>query len=140
MKADSSISAVRNFSVNGDVKSALLYATADNQLQCFVNGTPVMQSKSWIEVRETDVASWLKPGSNELRINAQNKGGVAGLLAVLDITYLDGKKERIVSDPSWQVINAAAEKAQANVVAPIGGGRWKMYTMKIVSERGKTRE
>jgi len=79
-----------------------------------------------------DVTGALRSGTNRLRIEAQNASGACGLLAVLNLVYRDGRKERIVSDRSWIVINSAGKTGKAVEIAPFGKGPWS-YRLVIVN-------
>lgn len=92
-----------------------LAATCDNEMEVYVNGKKVLSSKSW----ENPVSAYITPfvlkGENLIAVKAINRGaGAAGFIAKLDIER-NGKKEEIVTDPSW-------------VVSPEGGAHWNTST------------
>lgn len=86
--------------------AAKLRFTADNEAVAFINGVEVARSHSWSQVVEADVSRFLQPGTNELRIVAENHdlpGGVnpGGLLAGLSFTNLEGHNVHVLSDATW---------------------------------------
>lgn len=100
---------------------AALRITADSQYRLYVNGEWVNDgpSRSWPNHYQYDVidlAPYLKPGANEIRVIAKFLGigtfhqlpQEAGLLAQLDVKTADGKMLSIGTDASWEVRDATA--------------------------------
>ncbi|MFO1066732.1 MAG: hypothetical protein U0892_22975 [Pirellulales bacterium] len=92
----------KEFTLDGEVKQALLAVSADNQSDVFINGRKVASSKEWQDITTADVANRFAAGENCIAISAQNEGGPAGLLFLLRILMRDGKLIDIVSDASWK--------------------------------------
>lgn len=104
-----------------EIKSAVLRITADTYYRLYVNGEWVNDgpSRSWPEHYQydvIDVAPYLKPGKNEIRVIAKFFGigtfhqlpQEAGLLAQLDAQPQQGNPVRIVTDGTWEVREAPA--------------------------------
>ncbi len=102
------------------VASAQLSITADTRYRLFINGDWVNDGpcRSWPDHYQydvVDVASYLKPGENEIRIIAKYFGvgtfhqipQQAGLLAQLDATTTDGKAVRVITDATWEAAQAS---------------------------------
>ncbi|WP_395740144.1 family 16 glycoside hydrolase [Prosthecobacter sp.] len=83
------------------IKSATLRVSCDNGAQVFLNGELVLTNPDWQRPTQADVTKKLKSGMNELRAEATNKGSAAGFLAVLSVTFADGKERSIFTDASW---------------------------------------
>ena len=92
----------RTFALEGAVTSAKLVASADDGLDVFVNGDPVLSADEWANPRRADVAGKLKLGRNLIAIRAQNgDSSPAGAFARLVITTAAGT-QTIVTDASWK--------------------------------------
>ena len=100
-KADK-ISIRHEFDLVGDVKQALLAATADNECDVFINDKKVTSASDWAQLSTGEVGNRLKPGRNAISIAARNQGGAAGALAILIITMQDGRSLEIVTDENWR--------------------------------------
>jgi len=113
------------FRLNSRVERATLYATALGLYEVQLNGQRVgdhVLAPDWTDYRKRvryqayDVTKMLKKGDNAIgamiangwfsgRIGNGAKqfyGKIPALLAQLEITYADGRTERIVSDASWK--------------------------------------
>jgi putative heme-binding domain-containing protein len=89
-------------SIEGKVTKAELVATADDALEVFVNGEPVLAAESWQNGHKADVAGQLKTGANILAIRSKNgDASAAGTIAQLTITTEKGRQV-IVTDASWK--------------------------------------
>jgi hypothetical protein len=112
------------FSVDGEVKSAQLVMTADNEFSVWIGGRQAGTGDAHTRTFTFDVASLLKPGANLLAaeaVNATEGPNPAGLIGALVIQYQDGRKQTIVTDKTWN----AAQKAEANWNSSAGAGqRW----------------
>ena len=89
------------------VKSAKVFATADDGITFAVNGLKALASEpkddSWREVRYADITSLIQPGVNEFRVLVENaKEGPAGLLAKVVVTTETGTRITCVTDDSWK--------------------------------------
>ncbi|WP_395749613.1 family 16 glycoside hydrolase [Prosthecobacter sp.] len=83
------------------IKSAVLRVSCDNGAQVFLNGELVLTNPDWQRPTQANVTQKLKRGKNELRSEATNKGSAAGFLAVLSVTFADGKEQSLFTDASW---------------------------------------
>ena len=92
----------REFELRGAVKAAQLEALADDQMKVFVNGREVADVAERHFTQRTDVTEHLKQGRNALAIEGRNQDGPAGVLLRLSVTYVDNRKEQIVTDPTWK--------------------------------------
>ncbi len=90
-------------------KSASLTVACDNSAHVLLNGNPVVENSEWSKPNKISANRDLRAGDNTIAVRAKNAGGPAGLLVKLDLTFADGTKQTIVSDPSWQVSTKEAE-------------------------------
>lgn len=117
----------KSFKIDGEIKQARLYITSKGLFKPFINGEPVsgddVMTPGWtpyakrIESLTYDVTNSVKTGENV--IGASLSGGwyagrvfdllesdhnkPARLLAQLEVTLVDGKKQTLVTDETWQV-------------------------------------
>ncbi|MDX1927243.1 MAG: cytochrome C, partial [Pirellulaceae bacterium] len=106
--------AVRNeFELNGEVKQALLAATADNHCEVFINDKKILTSDDWAQLSTSEVGNRLKTGKNVISVSARNDGGPAGLLAILIVTMADGTTLEIGTDDTWRGSSNAQGKWKA---------------------------
>ena len=110
----------------GGSRAARLKATCDNGMTVFVNGQQVATSDSWQEPVEVDVQAKLKPGTNELLVEATNEGNIAGLAVKLALVMPDGSTRYVVSDESWKAAEGREAKATEVVKThgKMGVGPW----------------
>ena len=107
--------AVRHeFEIKGEVKQALLAATADNQCDVFINDKKVVSSDDWAQLSTSEVGNRLQPGKNVVAISARNDGGPAGVLAILIVTMADGTTLEIGTDETWRGTGTAQGKWRAS--------------------------
>jgi alpha-L-rhamnosidase len=115
----------KSFELKPSIQRAVLYATALGLYDVHVNGRRVgdhVLAPDWTDYRKRvryqayDVTSLLKPGRNALGAllangwfsghigNGANAffGKAPALLAQLEVTYTDGRTEKIVTDESWK--------------------------------------
>ncbi len=91
----------KTFSTEGVVARAELTATADNEMAASINGKWVTASTDWKNPTRTDVTKAVQTGENLIAIRAANHGGVAAMVARLELTFADGKKRVVVTDAEW---------------------------------------
>jgi putative heme-binding domain-containing protein len=96
----------------GGVSMAKLDFTCDNGSTAYLNGKKIMVNPDWQQPSSIDLTDDLKIGTNELRFEATNKGGAAGLIARLTLKDKNGKTAALESGEGWQV-------------RPKAGGDWK---------------
>lgn len=100
--------------LEGGSKSANLIASCDNRMTLFINGKKVTQSSEWQSPVKADVQKFLKDGTNDLTVQAQNEGGPAGFALKLVLTGADGKKRYVVTNTKW---HASDPKGKSDVVS-----------------------
>ena len=121
---------------------AVFTGTADNDLVLFINGSEAARSdesgEGWRNPIEADVTKWLRPGLNQLAMEAFNgddKPNPAAVIGRLTLTFGEGEPMVVWLDGTWK---AAREKAAgwleagfddskwlaAKIVAPYGRGPW----------------
>ena len=115
----------KTFNITGEVKSAKIDFTCDNGATAFINGRKVAENSNWDQPTSTKLKALLKPGENEIRIDAKNSGSVAGLVAVITIRLADGGETLIETGPDWLVSPTAGKDSKpAVVVGKYGDGPW----------------
>ncbi|MGB7325101.1 MAG: family 16 glycoside hydrolase, partial [Rubripirellula sp.] len=92
------------FQVQGNVKSAQLYYTCDNEASVWINGKEAGGCRDWMYPVTIDNASeLLRNGTNQIAVKAANRGGSAAFVFKLAIETDDGKKHTIVSNRDWKL-------------------------------------
>lgn len=118
------------FSLPQPPKSAVLYATADDLFEIFVNGQKVGDTLAsqdpvgWSKIQTFDVTDRLGAGRNVIAVRAINRGGSAGVLVRLDV---DGT-ELLTTDQNWRVSDKGDLPADWNGVA-FDDSTWAMATI-----------
>lgn len=115
------IIAHKDFTLSDDLKKGLISVTADSFYRLLVNGQWICDgpARGWPQhyyYDQIDITEHLTSGQNDIRIIACYYGvghfhGIPqqpGLLAQIDLEYVDGATERIVTDGSWNVAEAKA--------------------------------
>lgn len=93
-----------SFEVDGEIKVARLYCTCDNGASLFLNGETAGQIPDWGRpILSMDVSKLLRTGQNQVAAEARNRGGIAAFVFKLEIEMMDGRKQHIISDPSWKL-------------------------------------
>ena len=115
----------KSFDLKGPIKHAVLYASALGLYEIHINGQRVgnhVLAPDWTDYRERvryqayDVSALLKRGHNALAAlladgwfsghigngGHQYFGKAPALWAQLEVTYADGRSEKIVTDTSWK--------------------------------------
>ncbi|MGL4398373.1 MAG: c-type cytochrome [Luteolibacter sp.] len=116
----------KTFNVSGEVRSARLDFTCDNGATAFINGKQVAENSDWTEPTRAKLTDLLKPGENEIRIDARNSGPIAGLLAVLTLRTTGGGEEiQIETGPDWLAsATGSTDSKPAVVVGKYGDEPW----------------
>ncbi len=100
----------KSFEISGEVKSAKLYATCDNELELWINGESVGRAPDWGEpILNPDAARFLRSGRNLIAAKARNRGGAAAFTLKLVCEIIDGKQVTIRSEPDWKLSLAEAD-------------------------------
>ena len=126
----------KDFMVSKKVASATAYITAHGMYEAQINGQRVGDAyftpgwtayKTRLQYQVYDVTSLLKSGANAIGVMLGNGWyrGIIGfsnnidvygkdisLLCQIDITYHDGSKESILSDPSWKSSTGAVRYSE----------------------------
>lgn len=92
----------QTFSVKSNPKSARLYTTCDNRMTIWINGKQAGKSSGWESPIQQDVTKFLNIGTNTIAIAGQNEGGIAALVAKLQIKDAEGETAVIVTDRNWK--------------------------------------
>ena len=94
----------KSFDVAGEVKSAKLYATCDNELELWVNGESAGRAPDWgAPILNPAATKLLKTGKNVIAAKARNRGGAAAFVLKLEVETTDGKKTTVLSEPDWKL-------------------------------------
>ncbi len=124
-KPDEKVTLKKEFEIKGEVKSATLQLTCDNGATAVINGRKSLENPDWQEPVKGDVKALLKPGKNELRLDARNRDGSAAAVAVLTIETADGQKIVVETHGDWQAAPAGSTDFKtATVIAKYGAGPW----------------
>ena len=91
----------KTFTLPAKPAKAVLAASVDNEGTAFVNAKSVGTIVAWEQAVLVEVTGDLVAGENVLALRGINHGGAAGVVARLEVTFADGKKQAIVSDTSW---------------------------------------
>ncbi len=126
----------------GAITKAVFAGTADNSFHLFINGRDAghgdESSEGWRNPVQLPVASLLKPGVNQLAIeaiNATEQASPAGLLGCLQIEFDNGQTQQVRVDPTWKASRTGgrgwnladfddAAWPTAKVAAQFGGSPW----------------
>lgn len=115
----------KTFVLDGRVKRAVLSVAADDHAGVSLNGTPVMTVNGFDRVSRRDVTALLRPGENQLTIQATNDSSVAAVLVKLDLSLPNRRHQTIVSDASWQAETPTpAHWVKAISLGPVGRAPW----------------
>jgi hypothetical protein len=120
----------KTFTVEGEVKSAQLVMTADNEFTAWIDGKQAGAGDTHTRAFSFDVAPLLKQGSNLLAMEAVNTtdaASPAGLIGKLTIQYKDGHTQAVATDATWK----AAQKAKENWNSQAGTGDDWAAAMKL---------
>ncbi len=92
------------------VKSAIVWATADNEFRLYINGKEIGGGEEWKAIENFDVAAKLKPGKNIFAVEGKNRTGIAGLVLGSDILLEGGKTIEVRTNDEWRTSTKAPEK------------------------------
>jgi hypothetical protein len=92
----------KSISVGANLAAAYVYFTCDNSADLYANGRRVGNHLDpWMEPQLVDITAALKAGDNIVSADAKNAGGVAGFIAWVQLIYVNGKSEYLLTDASW---------------------------------------
>ncbi len=124
-KPKEKVTLVREFTLDGDAKSATLSVSVDNGAKVFINGKAAAENPDWQQATKADVKALLVKGKNEIRIDAKNQDGSAAAVALIDIELADGKKIAIETNGDWKAATTGTTDFKpAAVIAKYGAGPW----------------
>jgi signal transduction histidine kinase len=86
------------------VSSAIIHITVDNGYRLFLDGREIGRGSDWRSITVYDVKWLLSPGKHVLAVEGFNDRLAAGLIFGLDISLVDQRVIRLVSDSSWRVV------------------------------------
>ena len=99
------VSLDRELKFEKPVESVIITTTADNVLKLFLDGELVLESPDWFVIDKLDVTRLLKPEGSLLHLEAENQGGPAAIMMLIQVTYADGTQETIATDDTWLISN-----------------------------------
>ena len=116
------------------VRSAMASMTADNSFELFVNGHSAGSGDDFHQAQAIDIARWLVPGANEIRVTAANTGEApnpAGLIGSIRVAYADGGAKAWSTSTSWSAAQSfdGPWSAALELGAP-GMGPWNLAAQK----------
>jgi hypothetical protein len=124
-KENEQVTLRQEFDLKGDAKSASFQFTVDNAGVALLNGAKLADNEAWNSPTKANAKTLLRPGKNELRIEAKNSDGVAAAVGVLKIELNDGTKLTIETGPEWQAAAAGSTDFKpAVVIAKYGDQPW----------------
>lgn len=130
----------KTFDLKMQPRSALLYVTANNRFEAWINGRLVGATSGskgdliWTDVQHFRVAGYLRKGRNVIAISGKNLDGAAGILAIVRVNG----SVILNTGGSWKVTDRAPASTSwhgrnfddsnwknATVVARYGSGVWE---------------
>ena len=111
--------------VPAGISAATLQYTCDNGAKAKINGQAVTPNADWMLPTKVDIASLIKPGRNEIFVDATNHGGAAALFVKLTLVTADKKEVIIATDGTWEVAaTGTTEWKPATALGKYGIGPW----------------
>jgi hypothetical protein len=115
----------KTFTITKPVKSAQLNFTCDNGATAYLNGVQVAKNSDWNEPTRVQLNQKINIGENELRFDATNNDGVAGLVVSLRVVTISGEKLIIQSNGDWSAATTGTLNFKpAAVVGKYGDPPW----------------
>jgi putative heme-binding domain-containing protein len=122
--ADQSCWFFQVFESLGEIESAELWTSCDNELELFVNGQRAAESEDWSLAVRRDIAELLVGGGrNRIAARGHNTSGPAGFWFELEIEYAGGGGLRVTSDATWLATLAAPDDWTRADFEPLGWGQ-----------------
>ncbi|MFO1440233.1 MAG: c-type cytochrome [Verrucomicrobiaceae bacterium] len=124
---DNKVTFRHRFDVPQNAQLATLELTCDNGATAILNGKQVLTNADWQEPVKADLSQAIKRGeSNELIVNATNKGGTAALLARLTLKLPTGRPDIVIeTNGTWEAAKAGTQDfKKALVIQEYGQGPW----------------
>ena len=106
-------------------KAAVVF-TGDDAASLKVNGSVVGSTRNWRQPVRADITRLLKPGANEMMIEARDADSKGGIALILELAGSDGKKMTLVTDPGWEFssVPTSTNWQRSGVVARMGDAPW----------------
>jgi HEAT repeat protein len=145
------------FTLNAAPTNALVFITADNGYELYVNGSLVgtdigVGSDVWQSVERYDVTSRLVKGRNIIGIHGLDLGGVRAVIAAVRVEGIADRPLEFVTDGTWRVAKEGAgvdyshpefvegaEWREARVVGPMGMAPWGRVAWSEAAERARSK-
>lgn len=124
---DNKVTFRHRFDVPQNTQLATLELTCDNGAVASLNGKKVLTNEDWQEASKVDVSKDILRGeSNEIIVNATNKGSVAALIARLTLKLPAGRQDILIeTSGKWEATTTGKEEWQpALVINDYGKGPW----------------
>jgi|UniRef100_UPI003783D70D putative heme-binding domain-containing protein len=124
---DNKVTFRHRFEVPQNAQLATLELTCDNGAVASLNGKRVLTNADWQEPVKADVTKDIKLGeSNEIIVNATNKGGTAALVARLTLKLPDGRANIVIeTSGKWEATTTGKEEWKpVLVINEYGKGPW----------------
>lgn len=94
------------------IVEARFLGTADNHFQLWVNGNEAGQGDNFHQLYNSDVAAYLRPGTNWLALAVENSGDTpnpAGVIGALVVRFADNDRLIVPTDHRW--LSSASQPA-----------------------------
>ena len=116
----------QSFDLPHNAHFAKFRITCDNGAKAYLNGQLIATNPDWQDPTEVDATKFIKPGeTNELKVDAGNKGGSAGLIAQLTVKLANMQELVFETGPTWEAATTGTEEWKpAVVIAKYGDGPW----------------
>ncbi|WP_395716232.1 c-type cytochrome [Prosthecobacter sp.] len=124
---DNKVTFRHKFDVPQNAQLATLELTCDNGATATLNGKKVLTNADWMEPSKADLSQHINRGeSNELIVNATNKGGVAALVARITLKLPSGRQDIVIeSNGTWEAAKTGTQDfKKALVIQEYGQGPW----------------
>ena len=127
------------------VSRAILRITVDNGYRLYLDGREIGRGSDWRTLTVYDVKWLLSPGSHVVTVEGFNDRLAGGLMFGLDISLVDQRVIRLVSDSSWRVVpleerrwenrrHPSAAWPAVTVVGEFGSPPWDHWPLGIAVE------
>ena len=116
----------QSFDLPHNAHFAKFRITCDNGAKAYLNGQLIATNPDWQDPTEVDATKFIKPGeTNELKVDAGNKGGSAGLIAQLTVKLANMQELVFETGSTWEAATTGTEEWKpAVVIAKYGDGPW----------------
>ncbi|MBK9388151.1 MAG: PSD1 domain-containing protein [Planctomycetes bacterium] len=122
-KNPTSVRFERAIELAGDLRALRLQLACDNRARVLWNGVELARSDDWQRPLTVELPLAAESTSGMLVVHAENQGGPAGLVALLELERASGV-ERLPSDASWAAFDGAGERLATQVIAAHGEAPW----------------